>query len=66
MKKALFDVLVCPLCQGKLNYHSQNQTLTCAFDRLVFSIQDDMPIMLPELATPLDTEQASDTQEKIE
>lgn len=44
MDKKLLDILVCPLCRGKLIY--KNQELICKFDRLAFPVRDDIPVML--------------------
>jgi uncharacterized protein len=42
--KKLFDILVCPLCKGKLLL--KQQELICRFDRLAFPIRDGIPVML--------------------
>ena len=46
----LIDLLVCPLCKGKLvmlRDEVQRQTaLACAADRLAFPIRDGIPVML--------------------
>lgn len=44
MDKRLLEILVCPLCKGKLLL--KNQELICRFDRLAFPIRDDIPVML--------------------
>lgn len=46
MDKKLLDILVCPLCKGKLVYMKQAQELICRADRLAFPIRDDIPVML--------------------
>jgi len=46
MDKKLLDILVCPLCKGKLIYMKQAQELICRADRLAFPIRDDIPVML--------------------
>jgi len=50
MDKKLLDILVCPLCKGKLGYASDKQELICRFDRLAFAIKDDIPVMLVDEA----------------
>lgn len=51
----LLDVLVCPQCKGDLIYRSEPvESLACASCRLVFAVEDDIPIMLLDEATPLD------------
>ena len=54
MDKRLLEILVCPLCKGKL-LHKDNE-LICRFDRLAFPIRDDIPVMLEQEARliPLD------------
>lgn len=44
MDKTLLDLLVCPLCKGKLLL--KQKELICRFDRLAFPIRDDIPVML--------------------
>ena len=56
MDHALLDILVCPLCKGKLLYDHANQELICRFDRLAYPIRDGIPVMLEQEARliPLD------------
>lgn len=42
--KKLLDLLVCPLCKGKLLL--KKKELICRFDRLAFPVRDDIPVML--------------------
>ncbi len=44
MDKKLLDILVCPLCKGKLLL--KKQELICSFDRLAYPIRDGIPVML--------------------
>lgn len=44
MDKKLLELLVCPLCKGKLLM--KQKELICKFDRLAFPIRDDIPVML--------------------
>lgn len=46
MDTQLLNLLVCPLCKGKLGYHANTQELICAADRLAFPIKDGIPMML--------------------
>jgi len=48
--KELLDILVCPVCKGKLEYDKENNVLVCHESRLKYPIEDDIPIMLPEKA----------------
>ncbi len=53
MDKKLLDILACPLCKGRLIYDPKFQELICRVDRLAYSIQEDIPIMLVEEARRL-------------
>ncbi len=53
MDKKLLDILVCPLCKGKLVYRKKEQELVCKADRLAFPIRDDIPVMLEKEARQL-------------
>lgn len=48
MDKKLLELLVCPLCKGKLVV--KKKELICKFDRLAFPIRDDIPVMLEQEA----------------
>lgn len=51
----LLDLLVCPQCQGDLEHRLEPQeTLVCHRCRLVYAVEDDIPIMLIDEALPLD------------
>ena len=53
MDSKLLDILVCPLCKGKLIYRKANSELICPADRLAFPIRDGIPIMLESEARVL-------------
>ncbi|MEN8174741.1 MAG: Trm112 family protein [Pseudomonadota bacterium] len=53
MDKKLLEILVCPLCKGKLVYKADAAELVCPVDRLAFPIHDGIPVMLPEEAREL-------------
>ena len=57
LEKTLLDILVCPLCKGNLTYQQDKQELICFVDKLAFPIEDDIPIMIPEMARNLEIEQ---------
>ena len=58
MNHKLIDILVCPLCKGKLQHDQAHQRLICRFDKLAFPVRDDVPIMLIDQAESIDiTEQ---------
>ena len=57
MDPKLLDILVCPLCKSPLVYRKAEQELICRADRLAFSIQDGIPVMLADEARKLSTEE---------
>ncbi|MCF6193579.1 MAG: Trm112 family protein [Kangiellaceae bacterium] len=57
MDKSLLQIIVCPVCHGKLDYIKNTQQLLCQFDRLAYPIDDDIPVLLVERATTLTAEQ---------
>ena len=56
----LIELLVCPLCKGKLvmlrDAGNRPTALACHADRLAFPIRDGIPVMLEGEATPYDPE----------
>ncbi|NJM32293.1 MAG: Trm112 family protein [Limnobacter sp.] len=59
MDSQLIDVLVCPLCKGKLFKRPQDGALLCKADKLAFPVRESIPVMLVEQAQPLDEETPS-------
>ena len=53
----LLDILVCPLCKGKLVYRKQAGELVCKADRLAYPVMDGIPVMLEEEARKLPPEE---------
>ena len=49
----LLEILVCPKCEGDLEYRTQPESLVCHRCRLVYAVEDGIPIMLIEEAKPL-------------
>ena len=49
----LLEILVCPKGKGDLEYRTDPEALVCHTCRLVFAIEDDIPIMLIDEAKPL-------------
>jgi uncharacterized protein YbaR (Trm112 family) len=54
MESRLLDILVCPLCKGRLEHDRQQTELICRADRLAFPIRDGIPVMLESEARALD------------
>ena len=57
MDSKLLDILVCPLCKGKLIYRKEQKELICRADRLAYPIRDDIPVMLDDEARKIDLEE---------
>ena len=55
----LLDILACPICKGKLEYNKEKKQLICRFDRLVYSIVNDIPVLLEGEAVRLVDEESS-------
>ena len=53
MVTRLFDILVCPISKGPLEYDRANNVLISRTERLAFPIRDGIPVLLPSEATPL-------------
>jgi len=53
MDKKLLEILVCPICKGKLVYRPDVAELVCKVDRLGFPIRDGIPVMLEQEARRL-------------
>jgi uncharacterized protein YbaR (Trm112 family) len=53
----LLEILVCPLCKGKLVYRKDTAELVCRADRLAYPVKDDIPVMLEEEARKLPPEE---------
>ena len=55
MDKKILEILVCPLCKGKLLL--KRDELICCFDRLAYPIRDSIPVMLEQEARVLSLEE---------
>lgn len=49
----LLAILVCPKCKGDLEYRLSPERLVCPTCRLVYAVDDGIPIMLIDEARPL-------------
>lgn len=50
----LKEILACPRCKGELEFQEDRGQILCRACRLVYRIEDDVPVMLIEEATPLE------------
>ncbi len=57
MDSKLLEILVCPICKGKLIYQKEKQVLICKFDRIIYPIKNGIPVMLEEEGRPLTLEE---------
>jgi uncharacterized protein YbaR (Trm112 family) len=57
MDHALLEILVCPICKGKLVYHKTAKELVCKADKLAYPIRDDIPVMLSDEARKISLEE---------
>lgn len=55
MDKKILEMLVCPLCKGKLLL--KKHELICQFDRLAYPIRDGIPVMLESEARVISLEE---------
>jgi len=55
MDKKILEILVCPLCKGKLLV--KKNELICKFDRLAYPVRDGIPVMLEPEARVLSLEE---------
>ena len=46
LKEELLEILACPKCKGDLEYKQKEAQLICHSCRLIYNIEDDIPIML--------------------
>ncbi len=57
MDKYLLDILVDPITKGPLVYDKKQQELLSRASRLAYPIRDGIPVMLPEEARELSSEE---------
>ncbi|MCP4331620.1 MAG: Trm112 family protein [Gammaproteobacteria bacterium] len=57
MDKHLLDILVDPVTKGPLIYDRKQQELISRAARLAYPIRDGIPVMLPEEARELSSEE---------
>lgn len=57
MNKHLLDILVDPVTKGPLIYDSKTQELISRAARLAYPIRDGIPVMLPEEARELSSDE---------
>lgn len=60
----LLEIIACPVCKGKLILNNDKTSLICRFDRLSFSIEDGIPLLLESDATPLSADELETLETK--
>jgi uncharacterized protein YbaR (Trm112 family) len=54
LSQELLDILVCPKCKGDLEHRTDpEEQLVCQACRLIYAVEDDIPIMLIDEAKAL-------------
>ena len=59
LDKQLLEILACPKCKGDLEYkpdsdNDKNGRLICRACKLIYNVEDDIPIMLIDEAEALE------------
>ncbi|HPC04479.1 MAG TPA: Trm112 family protein [Syntrophales bacterium] len=54
VRKELLEILVCPKCKGDLVLTEADDGLVCGRCRLLYRIEEDIPVMLIDEAVPLE------------
>lgn len=54
MDEELLDILACPKCKGSLRLTTDESELLCEKCRLSYRIDDGIPILLVEEASPIE------------
>ncbi len=57
MDNSILEIIVCPVCHGKVSLNKEKSKLICRFDRLAYPIDDGIPVMLADKAETLTAEQ---------
>lgn len=50
LDQKLLDILACPKCKKDLDYMPEKEQLVCRTCRLIYHIEDEIPIMLIDKA----------------
>jgi hypothetical protein len=53
ISQELLEILACPKCKGDIRLNEKGDGLVCSTCRLLYPIQDDIPIMLIDEAIKL-------------
>jgi len=50
----LREILACPKCKGELEFREQAQQIRCNACKLIYRIEDEIPVMLIDEAKPFE------------
>ncbi|HEX9574809.1 MAG TPA: Trm112 family protein [Myxococcales bacterium] len=50
----LKEILACPKCKGELEFRDAQNEIVCHHCKLVYRVEDDIPVMLVDEARPLE------------
>jgi len=50
----LKEILACPKCKGELEFRDAQDQIVCHHCKLVYRVEDDIPVMLVDEARPLE------------
>jgi uncharacterized protein YbaR (Trm112 family) len=50
----LKEILACPKCKGELEFRDAENEIVCHHCKLVYRVEDDIPVMLVDEARPLE------------
>jgi uncharacterized protein YbaR (Trm112 family) len=53
VSERLTDILACPVCKGPLTWQRDAAEYVCRADRLAYPVRDGIPVMLPDEARRL-------------
>lgn len=56
MNKKLLEILACPECKAPLDYFPKSEQLVCRAERLVFAINEGIPVLLLDEAEAVSSE----------
>jgi uncharacterized protein YbaR (Trm112 family) len=59
VSERLTDILACPICKGPLAWLHETQEFVCRADRLAYPVRDGIPVMLPDEARRLASDDSS-------
>ncbi len=55
--KKLLEIIACPNCKGKLEYHAELSELWCRAERLAYPVKEGIPVLLEPQARTLELEE---------